>query len=181
MTRANKNKMSRMLRITEGLSALAFLYFFVCYPDMDLNSIARNIHINAPLFVFLLASAAGLGIWLSKYSRIIAGFIFIIVFMIFKTQLAFVEMFTVDPAQEDSSTTPNEDITKAMTAQDIETAKQFLYKQVESDPNKTPLEKEVVNNLINTYFGKSDKLKDLMNFNVSALVANPIPGDQKLL
>ena len=107
--------------------------------------------------------------------------------MIMRTRFNYIELFTnpieafgtefsVDSQIPDTTATQ-----PLLVAQELETVKDFLIKQIESDPNKTKLEKQVIDGIINQYFVKSDKLKQLSNFNVSAQVANPIPGDHKLV
>jgi hypothetical protein len=89
---------------------------------------------------------------------------------------AFGVEFSVDSQVPDPTTT-----LPLLVAQDLATAQDFLVKQIQADPNKTKMEKQVIDGIINHYFVKSDKLKQLSNFNISAQVANPIPGDQKLV
>ncbi len=58
--------------------------------------------------------------------------------------------------------------------QDIENAKALILQQVERDPNKTPLEKTVIESITNEYFGKSNKLEQLYNFDANADTLNPV-------
>jgi hypothetical protein len=106
--------------------------------------------------------------------------------MIMQTRFNYIELFTDKIEGFGSefsvgSQIPDPTATQPLlVAQELATAQDFLIKQIESDPNKTKMEKSVINNIINHYFVKSDKLTQLQNFNISAQVANPIAGDQKL-
>lgn len=151
-----------------AISIVLFIIIFVNYPEIDMLGICKQYHINNITFSLFLIGLVLLGIWLIPHFKIIAMCIFILFFIIFKTQYMYVELFT--DVQQPSQ----------LTSQETEVAKQFLIKQIESDPNKTNLEKAEIDNIISTYFNTSDKLKSLYDFNVAALVNNPLPGDQKL-
>ncbi len=174
--------------IIETISILIFVALFIKFPELDLLSICKRYNITNTSFGFILVVLALFGIWIHKYSNIISVIIFIIFFIIFKTRFTFIELFTDLPSNENqtdmitsSTTTSTIPQNKLLTAQEIETAKAFLIKQTESDPNKTPLEKTVIDDIINTYFSKSNKLQELKDFNVATLVKNPLPGDASII
>ena len=155
---------------------VGFVILFVVLPDIDLLGLCKHNNINNTGFALLLVLLAVAGIWLLKHSKILAILAFIIFFIVFKTQFRFVELFQdAGTARQDTQDAGTLDM-NPLTAQETEIAKSFLIKQTEADPNKTKLEKEVIDGLINTYFAKSDKLKDLYNFDIASLVNTPLPA-----
>ena len=174
------------MNVLELFSIVIFVVIFCTFPDIDYLTLANKYHINNTIFGLILLCIACVGIYMLRISKTIALLVFIIFFMIMRTRFKYIELFTgsreafgsefsVDSQVPDTTATQ-----PVLVAQELATAQDFLIKQIESDPNKTKMEKSVINNIINHYFVKSDKLKQLKNFNVSAQVANPIPGDQKL-
>ena len=133
------------ITIFELACVAGFVILFVLLPDIDLLGFCRQNNINNTGFALILVGLAVTGIWLLKHSKILAILAFIIFFIVFKTQFRFVELFE-DAGQENNARE------KLLTAQETEIAKSFLIKQTEADPNKTKLEKEVIDGLINTYF-----------------------------
>ncbi len=174
------------MNVLELFSIITFVIIFCTFPDIDYLTLANKYHLNNTIFSLILLCIACAGIYMLRISKTIAVLVFIIFFMIMRTRFNYIELFT-NPREafevefSVDSQVPDTTVTQPLlVAQDLKKAQDFLIKQIDSDPNKTKMEKSVINNIINHYFVKSDKLKQLRNFNVSAQVANPIPGDQKL-
>ena len=175
------------MNVLEAISIITFITIFCTFADIDYLTLANKYHINNTIFGLILLCLACFGIYMLRHNKTISTLVFILFFMIMRTRFNYIELFTnpreafgtefsVDSQEPDTTATQ-----PLLVAQELETVKDFLIKQIESDPNKTKLEKQVIDDIINQYFIKSDKLKQLSNFNVSAQVANPIPGDQKLV
>ena len=166
------------LQIIEAICVIGFIIIFVKFPEMDLLAICKRYNITNTVFGFILVMLALFGIWVHRYSTIISVILFIVFFIVFKTRFTFIELFASGAGETPETT---QSAPKLLTAQEVETAKSFLIKQTAADPNKTPLEKSVIDDVINTYFSKSNKLRDLKDFNVASLVNNPLPGDSSIV
>lgn len=59
-----------------------------------------------------------------------------------------------------------------------EIQEEYLIEQIKADPNKTKLDKDIMEDLTRQYFTSSDTLPMLREFNDEARKVNPIPGDQ---
>lgn len=172
----------------ELLFIFAFIILFCYFPEIDYLTLAKKYHINNTVFGVFLLILAGLGIYTLKINKTISVLVFILFFMLMRTRFTYVELFKNKDTKESfasefsvSSQTPDPTATEPLlVAQELQIAQEFLKKQIQADPNKTQMEKQVIDDIINNYFVKSDKLKQLSNFNISAQVSNPIPGDQKL-
>jgi len=175
------------MKVLELISIIIFISIFCTFPDIDYLTLANKYHINNTIFGIIIVCLASLGIYLLRINKTIAVLVFILFFMIMKTRFNYIELFvnppeafgtdfSVDSQEPDPTAT-----LPLLVAQDLATAQDFLVKQIQADPNKTKMEKQVIDGIINHYFVKSDKLEQLSNFNVSAQVANPIAGDQKLM
>lgn len=173
--------------VYESICIIIFIIIFCTFADIDYLTLANKYNINNTIYGVILLCIACFGIYMLRINKTIAVLIFILFFMIMRTRFNYIELFTnpqesfgsefsVDSQEPDSIATQ-----PLLVAQELVTAQDFLIKQIESDPNKTKLEKNVINGIINHYFVNSDKLNQLSNFNVSAQVANPIAGDQKLV
>ena len=172
--------------IYNAICIIIFISIFCTFPDIDYLTLANKYHINNTIFGIIIVCLASLGIYLLKINKTIAVLVFILFFMIMRTRFNYIELF-VNPREAfgtefsvDSQVPDPTATLPLLVAQDLATAQDFLVKQIQADPNKTKMEKHVIDGIINHYFVKSDKLEQLSNFNVSAQVANPIPGDQKL-
>lgn len=71
----------------------------------------------------------------------------------------------------------NADINKQISEMQAEQEK-YLLEQIQTDPNKTQLDKDIMQDLTQQYFTSSDTLPILRAFNRNAQEANPVPGDQ---
>jgi hypothetical protein len=138
----------------------------------------------------MLICIAAVGIALFRYSRVIGGYVFILLFYVMNTQMRYIELFTIrktedplDAFQDQVTTTtttqPQLDPLN-LSAGDLSLAEDFLLKQTAADPNRTDLEKNVVSDIIRQYFIKSNKLAELRDFNDRALKANPTIGPQEV-
>lgn len=179
--------MKNINTIYEYICIIIFIIIFCTFSDIDYLTLANKYHINNTFFGVILLCLACFGIYMLRINKMISVLVFILFFMIMRTRFNYIELFrnpresfgtefSVDSQEPDPTATQ-----PLLVAQELATAQDFLIKQIESDPNKTKMEKNVINGIINHYFVKSDKLKQLSNFNVSAQVANPIAGDQKLV
>lgn len=175
------------MKYINAIFIIIFVAIICIFPDIDYLSLANKYHINNTIFGLLLLCLAGFGIYMLKHNKTLSTLTFIVFFMLMRTKFNYVELFENNinniPVSEfniDSTNTTIPQTRPLLTEEDLTVAQDFLLKQTQADPNKTPLEKQVINDIITHYFVKSDKLTQLRNFNVSAQVANPIPGDQKL-
>jgi hypothetical protein len=169
----------------ELLFIFVFVIIFCYFPDIDYLTLATKYHINNTIFGIFLLILAGLGIYTLKINKTVSVLVFILFFMLIRTRFTYVELFSNKESFASefsvSSQTPDPNATEPLlVAQELQKAQDFLKKQIQADPNKTQMEKQIIDDIINNYFVKSDKLKQLSNFNISAQVSNPIPGDQKL-
>lgn len=168
-------------KLCELLCIVIFVIIFCTFTDIDYLTLANKYHITNTWFGIILVCFAGFGIYMLRVNKTISVLVFILFFMIMRTRFNYIELFISGSEFSVDSQTPDPTATQPLlVAQELDVAKDFLIKQTDADPNKTKMEKTVINEIINHYFVKSDKLKQLQNFNVSAQVANPIPGDQKL-
>ncbi len=164
----------------ELVSSLIFVCLLVNLPDIDLNHIARYTGLNTRISLYLAIIVLCLiGGWLVKYSKIIAGYVYIIVFFLFNTQMRYIELFQ-DSAPVATLAEKSQPDKLALSAGDLALAEDFLIKQTAADPNRTDLEKQVISDLIKQYFLKSNKLTELRDFNDKVLQANPIGGPQEI-
>jgi hypothetical protein len=154
-------------------------------PDMDFGYLAMQLGLTERYQIYtVLICIAAVGIALFRYSRVIGGYVFILLFYVMNTQLRYIELFTIrkteDPLDDfqnvDETTTTKPVDPLNLSAGDLSLAEDFLLKQTAADPNKTDLEKNVVSDIIRQYFVKSNKLVELRDFNDRALKANPIAG-----
>ena len=195
----------------EILASLIFICTLVYMPDVDFGHLAMQLGLTERYQIYtLLICIAAVGIALFRYSRVIGGYVFILLFYVMNTQLRYIELFTTRGTSElfttEQSAEPTELFTIRKTedplddfqninettttkpvmdqlnlsAGDLSLAEDFLLKQTEADPNKTDLEKNVVSDIIRQYFVKSNKLVELRDFNDRALKANPIAGPQEV-
>ena len=176
----------------EILASLIFICTLVYMPDVDFGHLAMQLGLTERYQIYtVLICIAAVGIALFRYSRVIGGYVFILLFYVMNTQLRYAELFTIrktedplDNFQDMSQTTTT--TSKAvmdplnLSAGDLSLAEDFLLKQTAADPNKTDLEKNVVSDIIRQYFVKSNKLVELRDFNDRALKANPIAGPQEV-
>ena len=172
--------------LLEILSSIIFICTLVYLPDLDFQYLAEQLGLSDRfrIYTFLICIAA-FGIALFRYSRIIGGYVFIMLFYIMNTQLRYIELFTTrkteDPFQDQATTTTQAQLDPLnLSAGDLSLAENFLLKQTAADPNRTDLEKKVVSDIIRQYFIKSNKLAELRDFNDQALKANPIAGPQEV-
>ncbi len=186
-------KLSTKLAL-EILASLIFICTLVYMPDMDFGHLAMQLGLTERYQIYtLLICIAAVGIALFRYSRVIGGYVFILLFYVMNTQLRYIELFTIrkteDPLDNfqdiNQTSTTTTTTTKPvdplnLTAGDLSLAEDFLIKQTAADPNKTDLEKNVVSDIIRQYFVKSNKLAELRDFNDRALKANPIAGPQEV-
>lgn len=77
-----------------------------------------------------------------------------------------------------SSNTIDNRTTSEQVDETIAEQEKYLIEQIQSDPNKTQLDKEIMEDLTKQYFSSSNTLPLLRTFNDDAQNANPIPGDQ---
>ncbi len=167
----------------ELISSLIFVCLFVNLPDIDLNNIARYTGLNTRISLYLaIIILCLIGGWLVKYSKIIAGYVYIIVFFLFNTQMRYIELFQDSGSASTVATlAAKTQLDKLeLSAGDLALAEDFLIKQTAADPNRTDLEKQVISDLIKQYFLKSNKLTELRDFNDKVLQANPIGGPQEI-
>lgn len=195
----------------EILASLIFICTLVYMPDMDFGHLAMQLGLTERYHIYtLLICIAAVGIAIFRYSRVIGGYVFILLFYVMNTQLRYIELFTTRGTSELFTTKKSAELTELFTirktedplddfqnvdetttttkpvdplnlsAGDLSLAEDFLLKQTEADPNKTDLEKNVVSDIIRQYFVKSNKLVELRDFNDRALKANPIAGPQEV-
>ncbi len=166
----------------EILASIAFVCLVVNLPELDLSTTARHIGINSRIGMYLaLLLLCLVGFWLTSVSKIIAGYVYIIVVYIFYTQMRFIALFQnpgPDPVATGQTNTQPDKL--ALSAGDLALAEDFLIKQTSADPNRTDLEKQVITDIIKQYFLKSNKLTELRDFNDLVLKANPIGGPQEI-
>lgn len=178
----------------EILSSIIFICVLVYLPDLDFQHLAEQLGLVDRLRIYvMLICFAAFGIALFRYSRIIGGYVFILLFYVMNTQMRYVELFNtesftirktenpLDAFQDLSTTTTQAQLDPLnLSAGDLSLAEDFLLKQTAADPNRTQLEKNVVSDIIRQYFIKSNKLQELRDFNDRALKANPIAGPQEV-
>ena len=192
----------------ELLSSLLFICLLVYLPDLDFQHLAEQLGLSDRFRIYtMLICIAAVGIALFRYSRVIGGYVFILLFYVMNTQLRYAELFTttaqaaklpaelftiesftirktedpLDAFQDQSTTTTLPQLDPLnLSAGDLSLAEDFLLKQTSADPNRTDLEKNVVSDIIRQYFIKSNKLAELRDFNDRALKANPVRGPQEV-
>jgi len=173
----------------ELLSSLLFICLLVYIPDLDFQHLAEQLGLSDQFRIYtMLICIAAVGIALFRYSRVIGGYVFILLFYVMNTQMRYIELFTIrktedplDAFQDQSTTTTQPQLDPLnLSAGDLSLAEDFLLKQTAADPNRTDLEKNVVSDIIRQYFIKSNKLAELRDFNDRALKANPIGGPQEV-
>lgn len=183
-------KLSAKLSL-EILASLIFICTLVYLPDLDFGYLAMQLGLSERYQIYtLLICIATVGIALFRYSRVIGGYVFILLFYVMNTQLRYIELFTIRKTEDpfDNFQDVNETTTTTkppvdplnLSSGDLSLAEDFLLKQTAADPNKTDLEKNVVSDIIRQYFVKSNKLTELRDFNDRALKANPIAGPQEV-
>lgn len=111
-----------------------------------------------------------------KYSKLVSGILFLIIMIIVKTYLnkqTLIEKFE-DNLDEQIKKDNNYDL------EVTEKVKDYLKQQVIDNPNITNLEKDVINDIYDTYFLNSDNLQILKRFNDEASDYNPINNEQQI-
>jgi hypothetical protein len=117
-----------------------------------------------------------------KYSNISGVLLFLILMIIVRVYLKtviFIERFESGIP----STTPvvtNSQTSFIYNEEVVNKAKDYLKEQVAENPNITDLEKDVINDIYDTYFMNSSNLENLKRFNESASEYNPINNEQKV-
>ena len=146
--------------------AIIFLYMLYIFPDI--RKFKTTYKLSTTQTYLALIIICSIGIALLKYNNREGGVIvFIIIYMLTSAYVDTFELFTGEPAN--------------LTFTEKDNVKAFLIAQTQNDPNKTDMEKTVIESIINEYFSKSDKLTQLMDFNISAQVNNPLPGEPQLI
>jgi hypothetical protein len=125
-----------------------------------------------------------------KHSNLAGVLLFLILMIIIRVYLKsviFIERFENGTTiKSTTTTTTNSDLTPTTTTQNTENeeivnkVKDYLKEQVAENPNITNLEKEVIDDIYDTYFMNSDNLENLKRFNESASEYNPINNEQKV-
>jgi hypothetical protein len=159
----------------EILFSVLFICTLVNMPDTDFQQLANRLGLTDRFRIYaalILIACVGMAVY--RYSRVISGYIFILLFYVVNTQMRYRELFQAETTTT-TSTNPIKDPLN-LTPGDLSLAEDFLIKQTQSDPNKTQLEKNVVTDIIKQYFLKSNKLTELRDFNDRALQANPVAG-----
>ena len=116
-----------------------------------------------------------------KYSNVSGVLLFLILMIIVRVYLKtviFIERFETNTP---STTSKNVNIETSKYSDDITNkVKDYLKGQVSENPNITDLEKDVINDIYDTYFMNSSNLENLKRFNESASEYNPINNEQKV-
>lgn len=160
----------------EILASALFICTLVNMPDVDFQHLATRLGLTDRFRIYAaLILIAGVGMAIYRYSRVISGYVFILLFYVVNTQMRYRELFQTEADTTTTTTKPIIDPLN-LTSGDLSLAEDFLIKQTQSDPNKTQLEKNVVSDIIKQYFLKSNKLTELRDFNDRALQANPVAG-----
>lgn len=117
-----------------------------------------------------------------KYNNISGILLFIILMIIIRIyfkSITFIERFETDLSSEQEISS-NKETPITYNDEVVNTAKRYLQEQVNENPNITDLEKNVINDIYDTYFLNSNNLENLKRFNESASEYNPINNEQKV-
>tara|TARA_B100000242_G_scaffold267740_1_gene217386 strand:+ start:850 stop:1386 length:537 start_codon:yes stop_codon:yes gene_type:complete len=152
------------------IMCILFIVLLVILPDINiqdtLNKIGINTSFKLTLSLVLLLMVA---LVLYCYSKIIGSIIFICVSLFLKTQFKYVEAFQQPirlSLRKDSNTVfPKKEINKQTSNKKDFTVEEYLLNQIADDPNKTDLEKKIIQDITQKYFLNSDKLQKLTDFN----------------
>jgi hypothetical protein len=134
------------------ISIILFIILLIWYPDVNINdllarsNITTSFQVTLILFILVIISI----FVYCHISKIIGGILFIVISIFLNTHFKYIEAFTND------TLTSNDELFSVTN---------YLLKQIEADPNKTQLEKEVINDITTKYFINSDKLNTLTKFN----------------
>ena len=146
------------------------MIFLVILPDINiqdtLNKIGINTSFKLTLFLVLLLMVA---LVLYCYSKIVGGIIFICVSLFLKTQFKYVEAFQppirLTVSKGSNKLFSKKNINKQNSNKKDFTVEEYLLNQIADDPNKTDLEKKIIQDITQKYFLNSDKLQKLNDFN----------------
>lgn len=149
---------------------ILFMVLLVILPDINiqdtLNIIGINTSFKLTLFLVLILMVA---LVLYCYSKIIGGIIFICVSLFLKTQFKYVEPFQppirLTVRKDDNYRTLKKVIKPQNNIKRDFTVEEYLLNQIADDPNKTDLEKKIIQDITQKYFLNSDKLQKLKDFN----------------
>jgi len=117
-----------------------------------------------------------------KYSNVSGVLLFLILMIIVRVYLKtviFIERFESDIPSTTAADT-NSQTSSIYDDEVVSKAKAYLKDQVANNPNITDLEKDVINDIYDTYFMNSSNLENLKRFNESASEYNPINNEQKV-
>ena len=157
--------------------------FAKCINSFILNDLGNSyIMTYSVLGIYILISLISY-----KYSNVSGVLLFLILMIIVRVYLKtviFIERFESGIPNTIASINSNND-TNSQTLSKysdevVDKAKDYLKEQVSENPNITDLEKDVINDIYDTYFKNSSNLENLKRFNESASEYNPINNNQKV-
>jgi hypothetical protein len=157
--------------------------FTKCINSFILNDLGNSyIMTYGVLGIYILISLIAY-----KHSNISGVLLFLILMIIVRVYLKtviFIERFETDIPRTtvnlDSNNNTNIQISSKYSEEVVSKAKDYLKEQVAENPNITDLEKDVINDIYDTYFMNSSNLENLKRFNESASEYNPINNEQKV-
>jgi hypothetical protein len=123
-----------------------------------------------------------------KHSNVAGVLLFLILMIIVRVYLKtviFIERFesnipSTTTSIDSSIDSNNISQTSKYSEEVVSKAKDYLKEQVAENPNITDLEKDVINDIYDTYFMNSSNLENLKRFNESASEYNPINNEQNV-
>ena len=152
------------------LLCILFVLFIVILPDINIQDQLNKIGINTSFKLYLVLVLLSLGAMIIFcYSKISGGIIFICISLFLKTQFRYVETFqslrlSVLRNNNNRVLPKNNLKTQTKNKKDF-TVEEYLLNQIVDDPNKTDLEKQIIQDITQKYFLNSDKLQKLTDFN----------------
>ncbi len=105
----------------EILASLIFICTLVYMPDMDFGYLAMQLGLTERYQIYtVLICIAAVGIALFRYSRVIGGYVFILLFYVMNTQLRYAELFTTRGTSELFTTEQSAEQTELFTIRKTE-------------------------------------------------------------
>ena len=187
--------LKNIITFFEILFGFFFILYLINYQQSDyyLNQLFHFLSIDNDIeLVTFICGLLIISLIILPYSNFIAGIIFIVVFITMKTNLKYnnitnrvIREFFNNPTPTSMISNQNgnsDDRENISDEEDVERVKDYLKKQVRLNPNITTLEKDIIQEIYDTYFLESDKIKLLKRFNENAAKQyNPINEHQKPL
>lgn len=156
-----------------------FVLLLIKLPDIDIQEYLENLGINSSFkLIFCLVVLLILTMIIICYSKIMGGILFICITLFLRTQFKYIEAFqkqgnnksVVLNNQESFINSNNNNYNKnnnynSNSGDNNITVEKYLLNQIADDPNKTSLEKKIIQDITQKYFLESDKLQKLTDFN----------------